>query len=98
MSISRLEQETVINFNEAEPMANVYTHNGALKRKLAKLEEERPAEVKHIRTLPEGAEEYTIPKKWIKVNASRILTEEQRVQLAARGKELRKAQLGQVDG
>lgn len=86
MSISRLEQETIINFNESEPLATIYTHNGALKRKLAKLAEERPAEVRRSRSFPEGAEEYTIPKRWVKVNASRILTTEQKADIAARFK------------
>lgn len=98
MSISRLEQETIINFNEAEPMATIYTHNGALKRKLAKLAEERPADVRHSRSLPEGAEEYVVPKRWVKVNASRILTDEERERMAERGKKLRNAQLGQIVG
>lgn len=84
MSISRLEQETIINFNEAEPTASIYTHNGALKRKLAKLAAERPADVQHFRSFPEGAEEYTVPKRWVKVNASRILSEEQKADIAAR--------------
>ena len=86
MSISRLEQETIINFNESEPLATIYTHNGALKRKLAKLAEERPAEVRRSHSFPEGAEEYTIPKRWVKVNASRILTTEQKADIAARFK------------
>lgn len=95
MSISRLEQETIINFNESEPLATIYTHNGALKRKLAKLAEERPAEVRRSRSFPEGAEEYTIPKRWVKVNASRILTDEERERLAKRAKSIRNVQLSQ---
>lgn len=98
MSISRLEQETIINFNEAEPMDTIYTHNGALKRKLAKLAKERPADVRHSRSFPEGAEEYVVPKRWVKVNASRILTDEERERMAERGKKLRNAQLGQIVG
>ena len=31
MTLSRLEQETIITFNEAESFAEVYTHNGRLK-------------------------------------------------------------------
>lgn len=55
MSISRLEQETIIGFNEAEATASVYTHNGALKRKLEKLARERPADVQLSRRFSEGA-------------------------------------------
>ena len=54
MSISRLEQETVINFNEAEPTATIYTHNGALTRKLEALADQRPEEAKRGRIFPDG--------------------------------------------
>ena len=52
MSISRLEQETIINFNEAEAIASICTHNGALKRKLAALAKTRPAEVRRVCSSP----------------------------------------------
>ena len=86
MRISRLEQETIINFNEAESTATVYTHNGALVRKLEGLADQRPGEVKRGRVFPDGGREYTIPKRWVKVNASRILSEEQKADIAARFK------------
>lgn len=35
--VSKIEQETVILFNEAEAAASVYTYNGALKRKLTRI-------------------------------------------------------------
>lgn len=94
MSISRLEQETIINFSEAEPMATIYTHNGALKRKLAKLAKERPADVRHSRSFPEGAEEYIVPKRWVRVNASRILSEAQREAALKNVNAARMAKLG----
>lgn len=49
MSISRVEQETVILFNEAETIASVYTYNGALKRKLRGLCETRPHEARQTK-------------------------------------------------
>lgn len=86
MSTSRLEQETIINFNEAEPTATIYTHNGALTRKLEALADQRPEEAKRGRIFPDGGREYIVPKRWVKVNASRILTEEQKATIAARFK------------
>lgn len=44
MSLSLCEQETIINFNEEEKTASVYTHNKALIRKLDKLAQERPGD------------------------------------------------------
>lgn len=98
MYVSRLEQETIIGFNEAEATASVYTHNGALKRKLEKLARERPADVQLSRRYPEGAVEYTIPKRWVKVNAGPVLTEEERERRRERAKATRKAQLAQNGG
>ena len=42
MNLSLYEQETIINYNEAEKTAGVYTHNKALRRKLERLSQERP--------------------------------------------------------
>lgn len=78
MSLSRVEQETIILFNEAEATASVYTYNGALKRKLSGLCEDRPEEARQTKDDGRGGLTFTVPKRWIKVNASIILTEEQR--------------------
>lgn len=90
MKISRLEQETIINFNEAEGTATVYTHNAALTRKLEALSDQRPQEAKRGRSFPDGGREYIVPKRWVKVQPPRAYSEEQRAAMAAR---LRKPQL-----
>lgn len=46
MSFSRQEQETIINYNEGDLNAHVYTFNKRLISKLRKLSEERPNECK----------------------------------------------------
>ena len=51
---------------------------------LDKLADERPEDAKRLRTFPDGGREFEIPKRWVKVNASRILTEEQKASFAAR--------------
>lgn len=84
--MSRLEQETIINFNEAEATAVIYTHNAALCRKLEGLADQRPNDAKRGRSFPDGGREYIIPKRWVKVNAFRILSEEQKADIAARFK------------
>lgn len=78
MSISKIEQETVILFNEAEASASVYTYNGALKRKLTGLCHTRPTEARLTKDDGRGGLTFEVPKRWIKVNASQLLTEEQR--------------------
>ena len=86
MKLTRYEKETIINFNEAEATANIYTHNGGLIRKLDALADQRPEEAKRGRSFPDGGREFTVPKRWVKVNASRTLTEEQKADIAARFK------------
>lgn len=79
---TREERETIIIYNEVpnEP-ATVFTYNPALIRKLDALTEERAEEVQCTRAESiNGVQlrEYTLPKKWVKINPSRILTEEER--------------------
>lgn len=79
MALTRYEQETFLNFKEA----SVYTHNKALRRKPKKLAQERPGECRLFKTFHDGrAVEYYIPKSWVKINPSRILTAEQRESMA----------------
>ncbi len=84
---SRIEQETIINFNEEEKEASVYTFNRALQRKLARLAEEHPDECRKAKTWQPGESvEYIVPKKWIKVSPPKKVnyTDEQKAALAER--------------
>ncbi len=65
MNLSKYEKETVINFNEEEESANVYTYNKALIKKLDKLCGNSAAEV--IRQCSTGSKTYNIPKNWVKI-------------------------------
>lgn len=78
MSLSKIEQETAVLFNETEPFASIYTYNGALKRKLTVLCHTRPTEARLTKDDGRGGLTFEVPKRWIKVNAGMILTEEQR--------------------
>lgn len=82
MELSRYEQETIINYNEAEKIASVFTHNKALRHKLERLAEERPEDCRLIRTTRDGqAVEYEVPKEWMKITPKRIASEAQKEQL-----------------
>lgn len=82
MNLSLYEQETIINYNEADSTASVYTHNKALIRKLDKLAQERPGDCHREKTSHDGkAVDFIIPKGWIRIHPSRVaapLTEEQK--------------------
>ena len=82
MNLSLYEQETIINYNEADSTASVYTHNKTLIRKLDKLAQERPGDCHREKTSHDGkAVDFTIPKGWSRIHPPRVaapLTEEQK--------------------
>jgi len=87
--LSNTEKETIISFDEASGTADINTYNKSLIRKLDRLCSTRPDEVKCTDTNRFGGKDYTVPKKWIKVNASRILDEEAKQKLSDRMKSKR---------
>lgn len=93
MKIPLLEQETVINYNEKEKTASVYTFRKPLIRKLEELTKNRPQEAKLLRTYPDGAREYEVPKAWVKIHPPRIYSEEQKAAMVERGRALRNGQV-----
>lgn len=79
-NLTNEERETIILFNEADGTADITTFNGALTRKLTKLCKDRPDECSGHPTT-DGEYAFTVPKKWIKVNAGPTYTEEQKAAL-----------------
>lgn len=75
MSLIGYERETIINYNDLEQTASVYTCNTALKKKLSKLYEEYPEQTQKIRE-NEDSVEYIIPKKWVKISPPRKVSDE----------------------
>ena len=98
MYIPLEERETIITFNEKDETANVYTMNRALARKLDGLTVTRANAARRVKTYPDGALEYEVPKKWVKVNAGLILTSEERERRSERGRANRLAQLAKNGG
>ena len=70
MKLSNIEKETVINFNEAERTASVYTHNEALKRQLLELCQTHPEQVRQTAANAWGGLTFELPKKWAAGNAA----------------------------
>jgi hypothetical protein len=77
MKLTKYEMETIINFNEEEKIANIYTHNSALIRRLEKLSIERPDECSVAYNQGSHGASFDVPKKWIKINPTRILSNEE---------------------
>ena len=81
------ERETIISYNEAEKTANIHTHNKPLRRKLEKLAADRPEEcrLEKVSRFYEAVD-YAVPKAWVKIRPTRVLSEEQRTAMSERGK------------
>lgn len=85
MKLTAEEKETIINFNEADATADIEVFSARLMREIRKAAELYPDDVT-IKESTEGAYLVTLPKKWIKIRAPRILTDEQRAEIAQRFK------------
>jgi hypothetical protein len=62
MKLSRLEQETIILYNQAESTADVYTHDPTLLSKLELLAEKHPKQIHR-----NDAHSFTVPKRCVSV-------------------------------
>lgn len=83
MKLSRYEMETIINYNEAEATANIYTHNRALRQKLETWALDRPAECRLARTSHNSkAVEFIVPKAWLRIKPPRAISDAQKAALA----------------
>jgi len=67
MELTRYEQETIINYNEGEDTASVYTHDKRLRDKLETLALKYPDKITLERTFPNGAVEYGVPKRCVSI-------------------------------
>lgn len=81
MRLTNIEKETIINFNEAERTASIYTHNEALKGRLLKLCQTYPEQVRQTAANRWGGLTFELPKKWLKVAPPRVLSPAQRAVL-----------------
>jgi hypothetical protein len=87
MKLTKYEQETVILWNNDTDRADIYTCDSKLKRKLQSFLDEKNHDV-----VREKENEYSltcsIPKKWIRIQKPRSLSEKQRKELTLRMKRL----------
>lgn len=68
MSLSRYERETIINFNEEESIADVYTHSPALKKRLKMMAAKYPEDVQLIGKNGFGGITYRVAKRLIHIS------------------------------
>ena len=63
--LSKYEKETIINWNEAENLASIYTFNASLKRRLADFSRKYPLLCRLERSTPEGSVTYESPSLYM---------------------------------
>ena len=67
MKLSLVERETILLYNQAEPMAEVYTHDPRLMEKLELLAKKHPDQITrkdaHNFTVPKRSEERRVGKE-----------------------------------
>ncbi len=62
MKLSLVERETILPYNQAEPMAEVYTHDPRLMEKLELLAKKHPDQITR-----KDAHNFTVPKRCVSV-------------------------------
>ena len=65
--LSKYEKETIINWNEAENLASIYTFNASLKRRLADFSRKYPLLCRLERSTPEGSVTYVLDKSRLSI-------------------------------
>ena len=93
--LTKVEKETIITYNEAEPTADIFTYNKALIKKLETLCTERPEEVKNTTTAGAESKSFIVPKKYVKIIATRKYSDSYREKLAERLKQLNERKAGE---
>ena len=85
--LSKYERETIVNFNEGESGASVYTFNADLKRRLAEFSRKYPLLCRLERTTPEGSVTYVLDKSRLSIRLVPPYSEERRAAARAYAKE-----------
>ena len=83
MNLSRLEQETIVNYNAGEPTATVYTRDRTVMRRLDALVNEYP-DIYRLIGETDIDKTYSMPKSHISYRKPRSLTDKQREQARRR--------------
>ena len=87
MKLTKYEKETIINFNEGEKEASIYTFNASLKRRLAEFSRKYPALCRLERSTPEGSVTYIMDKSRLSIRFLPPYSEERKAAASAYAKE-----------
>ena len=81
--LSKYEKETIINWNEEENLASIYTFNASLKRRLADFSRKYPLLCRLERSTPEGSVTYVLDKSRLSIRLVPPYSEERKAAASA---------------
>ena len=73
-----MRKKTIINWNEAENLASIYTFNASLKRRLADFSRKYPLLCRLERSTPEGSVTYVLDKSRLSIRLVPPYSEERK--------------------
>ena len=76
--LSKYEKETIINWNEAENLASIYTFNAGLKKRLALFAKKYPDLCRQEKTYEQGGVSYVLDKSRLSIRLQPPMSEERR--------------------
>lgn len=85
MKLTNIERETILNFNEGEEIASLYTYNQKLQNRFDKLAAELP-ELVSRKDNGHGAVTYDLPKRMLILKIQKPLSEAERQRRSEYGK------------
>ena len=87
MKLTKYEKETIINFNEGEKEASIYTFNASLKRRLAEFARMYPALCRLMCSTAEGSVTYVMDKSRLSIRFLPPYSEARKAAASAYAKE-----------
>lgn len=73
MDLTKHEQETIINYNQTNEPADIYTFDKKLQKKLIQYATDYPEEVAIKKEEEDGSISFSIPKSYIHINKPKKL-------------------------
>ena len=87
MTLTKIEKETIILFNEGEQEASIYTFNASLRKRLALFSKQHPELCRMERSFDQGGVSYVLDKSRLSIRLIAPYSEERRQKAREQGKE-----------
>ena len=88
MTLTKIEKETIILFNEGEQEASIYTYNASLRKRLALFSKQHPELCRMERSFDQGGVSYVLDKSRLSIRLIAPYSDERRQKAREQGKGL----------